>query len=90
MVLLLNNFNDFEIGGGDIRGTKGLKGHQVQNFRKSIFEVLCTEKAFWASWEVKIMSRSPKVIKCKFSKRLLLSYYAQKKWRPSDYNNSHS
>ena len=29
--------------------------------------------------KVKIRSRSPKVIKCKFSKSLFLSFYAQKK-----------
>ena len=52
---------------------KVTKGHQVQIFKKFIFELLCTEKAFWASQEVKIRSRSPKVIKCKFSKSLFLS-----------------
>ena len=45
------------------------KGYQVQIFKMSIFELLCIEKAFWASWEVKIRSRSPKVIKCNFFKK---------------------
>ena len=35
---------------------KVTKGHQVQIFKKSIFDLLCTENAFWTSWEVKIMS----------------------------------
>ena len=54
---------------GIIRGqsqVKVNKGHQVQIFKKSIFEFQCTEKAFWSSWEVKITSRSPKVMKFKF------------------------
>ena len=46
---------------------------------KSIFELLCTEKAFWASWEVKSRSRSPKVIRCKFSNNIFLRSYVQKK-----------
>ena len=50
------------------------QGHQVQIFKMSIFEFLCTVKAFGASWDAKIRSRSPKVIKCYFS-----SSYAQKK-----------
>ena len=51
-------------------GWYSLKGHQVQIFKKCIFELLCTEKVFQTSCEVKIRSRSPKVIKCKFSSML--------------------
>ena len=61
---------------GEKNRIKITKGHQVQIFKKSIFQLLCTEKAFWASWDVKIRSRSPKVIKYKFSKFLVLSSYA--------------
>ena len=37
---------------------KVTKGYQVQIFKKSILELLCIGKEFWASWEVKIRSRS--------------------------------
>ena len=49
---------------------KVTKGQQVQIFKKFIFELLCIEKVLWASGEVKIRSRSPNIIKCKFSKSL--------------------
>ena len=58
---------------------KVTKGHQVKIIKKSIFELLCTEKRFWASCEVKIRSRSANVIKCKFSKSVFLSSYKHKK-----------
>ena len=61
------------------RQVKVRKGHQVQIFKKSIFELLCTEKVFWASWEVKIRSSSQKVTKSKFLKSLFLNSYAQKR-----------
>ena len=41
MVLLQNNSNELETGGGDVTN-----GHQVQIFEKSIFELLCIEKHF--------------------------------------------
>ena len=36
---------------------KDTKSHQVQFFKKSNFEVLCIEKPFWATCDVKIKSR---------------------------------
>ena len=54
---------------------KVTQGYQVQTFRKCILELLCTKNAFQTSWEVNIGSRSPKVIKCKFSKSVFLSSY---------------
>ena len=42
-------------------------------FSKSIFELLCIvyRKSLLGTWEVKIRSRSPEVIKCKFSKKCI-------------------
>ena len=68
VVPLQNHPIEFEIGGGAVKVTKD---HQVQIFKKSIFELLCTEKAFYASWEGKIRSRSPNVIMRQFSKTLI-------------------
>ena len=50
------------IGFGGQNQVKVTKGYQVQIFRKYIYELLCTGKSFWPSWEIKIKNQA-KVIK---------------------------
>ena len=73
MVLLQNNFSEFEMGGGVT------KGHQVQIFKKSIFELLCIEKSILGIMGGQNQVKVTKGHQVQFSKSVVLSSYAQGK-----------